>query len=230
MSMTPRYLLSTATLPHGLAEEAVARGLVLDATDFIAVAPVAAEGMEALAGATLVAIFTSMNAVDAVLRQPFRPHGWKIYCMSGATYRKIAANFGDTLVAGTADSAEALAAIIRDSEQEKELYFFCGDKRREELPRILTAAGYRVIVKVVYRTTLTPQRIDREYAGIAFFSPSGVESYFSVNAVAGSTLMFAIGNSTATAIRSRCDNPVITAATPDKPLLVKQMIEHFYIK
>jgi uroporphyrinogen-III synthase len=119
-----------------------------------------------------------------------------------------------------------LAEVIRREEAERgtEIVFFCGERRRDELPSL------GVVEKVVYRTVLTPHKVERDYAGIAFFSPSAVESFFSVNVIAGEIPLFAIGPTTAAAIRAQCTNPVITGGEPDKAMLIHKMIDHFLNK
>jgi uroporphyrinogen-III synthase len=142
----------------------------------------------------------------------------------------VIGRFGQLDIAGTADSAKELAEVMARVSGAGEVYFFCGDKRREELPDLLRQAGWVVHEIVVYKTVLTPHKVERSYAGIAFYSPSTVESFFSVNAVSAGTVLFAIGQTTAAAIRERSDNPMIVAARPDKEAMIRQMIEYFQHK
>lgn len=92
---------------------------------------------------------------------------------------------------------------------------------------MLRAKGIIVNEWIVYRTILTPQKTQRIYAGIAFFSPSAVESYFSLNTVADGVTLFAIGRTTAAAIQARCSCPVIISDRPWKEALVRTMTEYF---
>jgi uroporphyrinogen-III synthase len=92
---------------------------------------------------------------------------------------------------------------------------------------MLRTEGFRVNEWVVYRTILTPQKTQRIYAGIAFFSPSAVESYFSLNTAADGVTLFAIGRTTAAAIQARCACPVIISDRPAKEALVRTMIDYF---
>jgi uroporphyrinogen-III synthase len=91
----------------------------------------------------------------------------------------------------------------------------------------LKQAGIKVHEKVVYRTMLTPQEITRSYDGIAFFSPSTVESFFSVNKMAPETVIFAIGGTTAAAVRERCDNGILVSGSPDAEMTIRRMINYF---
>ena len=176
MTRQPIYLLSTGILSERLVKEAAERGVVLDGMSFIAI-----EYMDTKTLIPEIAVFTSVNAVDAVGRWVHEKPDWKVYCISGATYEAVVRLFGENSVVGKAASAAELAALIRHREVAKreEIVFFCGDQRRDELPSL------GVTEKVVYRTVLTPHKAERNYDGIAFFSPSAVESFFSVNVVAG---------------------------------------------
>ena len=92
---------------------------------------------------------------------------------------------------------------------------------------MLRAEGFKVNEWIVYRTLLTPRKTERVYTGIAFFSPSAVESYFSLNTAADGVTLFAIGRTTAAAIQARCSCPVIISDRPGKDALVRTMTDHF---
>jgi uroporphyrinogen-III synthase len=216
------YLLSTGALPDNLVIAASKAGINMDVVPFIDI-----EYMETKTQIPEVAVFTSVNAVIAVKRWlPTPLPNVRIYCISGATHRAVIEAFGEQAVVGKAGSAGELAKLIhaREPGDKKKIVFFCGDQRREELP----ATG--VTNKTVYRTILTPHRLERTYDGIAFFSPSAVESFFSVNVIAAGIPLFAIGSTTAAAIRAICQNRVITAPEPDKEILVELMTDHFLNK
>jgi uroporphyrinogen-III synthase len=227
----PIYLLSTGLVSAGVIEKAAQKGITLDALAFIHIENLGdAEEMKGLAGRPLVVAFTSVNAVNAVQRWVPGPTGWRVYCISGATCGAVVSLFGEAAVVGKARSAGELAETIIRQETGREILFLCGDHRREELPSILRRAGFSVVEEVVYRTLLTPHKVERNYDGIAFFSPSAVESFFSVNETAAGTPLFAIGPTTAAAIRARCTNPVITAGEPDRAMLIGKMTDHFINK
>jgi uroporphyrinogen-III synthase len=227
MTRQPIYLLSTGTLSERLVEEATERGVVLDVISFIGIEYMEEiAGMEKLMAKPLVAVFTSVNAVHAVGRWLRGRLDWRVYCISGTTREAVVELLGAEAVAGSAQSASELAEVISRAEEErgKDIVFFCGDRRRDELPSL------GVVEKVVYRTVLTPHQVERNYDGIAFFSPSAVESFFSVNVIAGEIPLFAIGSTTAASIRTRCTNPVITGGGTDKALLIRLMTDHFLTK
>lgn len=216
-------------------DQAAQKGVRIDTLSFIKTEairdPALTRRVRQLGSQPLTAVFTSMNAVEAVaahLGHPdlavFRETPWSIFCIGAATRRQVEKDLGPAT--GTAPSASELAAVVLER-RPSEVFFFCGDQRREELPDQLTAAGIRVNEIITYRTTQTPHHIENTYDGIVFFSPSAVHSFFTVNTLPEKTPLFAIGRTTADAIRSYADNPVITSATPEKESLVKQIIDYF---
>jgi uroporphyrinogen-III synthase len=219
MTRQPIYFLSTGTLPDEAVTAASEAGITLDVVPFIDVEYVDIKTLN-----PEVAVFTSVHAVISVKRWlPSPSPNLRIYCIGGATYRAVVEAFGEQAVVGRAGSAGELAELIRTREPgpREKIIFFCGDRRRKELPSIGVSG------KMVYRTVLTPHKVERTYDGIAFFSPSAVESFFSVNNIATSIPLFAIGPTTEAAIRAVCPNPVITGAEPDKAALIRKMINHF---
>lgn len=222
-------ILCTRPLEPRLLDQAAQKGIRIDTLSFIDTEPIRDTALthqvQQLGTQSLTAVFTSMNAVEAVaghLAGSFPQ--WQFFCIGAATRRKVEAQLGS--VTATAPSAAALADVILEHHP-SEVFFFCGDQRREELPEKLQAASVQVHELVVYKTTQTPQRIEDAYDGIVFFSPSAVHSFFSVNSATEKTILFAIGTTTADTIRTYVNNPIITSATPEKETLVRQLIDHF---
>jgi len=207
-------------------DQAAQKGIRIDTLSFIDTEPIRDTALthqvQQLGTRSLTAVFTSMNAVEAVGPSSL----WRIFCIGAATRRQAEAKFGPSSIAGTAPSASELAAVVLEHHP-SEVFFFCGDQRREELPEKLTAAGVHVHELVVYKTTQTPQRVEEVYDGIVFFSPSAVHSFFSVNGTTEKTSLFAIGTTTADTIRTYVNNPVITSASPEKEALTRQLIDYY---
>ena len=225
-------ILSTRPLDAALLEQAARKGILIDTLSFIATDPIRDEALihdiRILSSRPLAAVFTSMNAVEAVAMHlnPPKVENWRIFCIGATTRQRVEDHFGIFSIAGTAPSAAALAEeILRNPPSEA--FFFCGDQRRDELPDKLAQAGVRVKEVVVYRTTQTPHVVKGQYDGIAFFSPSAVHSFFASNTVPAPTRLFAIGQTTADTIRAYTNNPVVTSKWPEKETLVQQMIDYF---
>jgi uroporphyrinogen-III synthase len=129
-------------------------------------------------------------------------------------------------IVDTAENASGLAKkIIENGVQE--LVFFCGDRRRDELPTILSGSGIVVEEIIVYRTIETPVTQTGNLDGVMFFSPSGVQSFFSVNQLNKNTVCFAIGETTASIIRDYTDNKIITSEFPRQQSLTATVAFYF---
>lgn len=95
-----------------------------------------------------------------------------------------------------ADNAKDLANRIIENHAEKSFTFLCGNKRRDELPKILQQNQIELKEIEVYNTELNPKKFDQEFDGILFFSPSAVQSFFQLNK-SKNEIAFCIGNTTA---------------------------------
>lgn len=228
----PVNILCTRPIDQSLINSARSKGNFIDVLSFIETTPLKTitlqQEIEDALGSVATVVFTSMNAVEAVAAylDGHQPQ-WKIYSIGTTTDQLINKYFGKGLVTGTAFNAADLAAlIVKDSLTEK-LIFFCGNQRRDELPVILRNNNIAVTEIEVYQTTAVPHKIDKAYDGILFFSPSAAESFFLNNTVSPQTILFAIGNTTADAIKSFSENKIIIADTAGKENLVKQMIAYF---
>ena len=228
-------VLCTRPLPESLVAEATAAGIHIDQLEFIKTESILSvevqQEIELASTEITTVVFTSMNAVDAVTifldgHQP----AWSVYSIGTATARLIREYFGEDCIAGTANDAASLAELMAiDAEESgfKEVTFFCGDQRRDELPQILRCSDIEVNEIVVYQTITTSHKINTAYCGILFFSPSAVHSFFSVNKMPQQTVLFAIGKTTANEIRNFTANKIIISDEPGKENLVAKMIEYF---
>lgn len=225
-------ILSTRPLNKSLVQEAKAVGISIDELSFIDTEPIqdiaTQQEIEQAYLLSSTVVFTSMNAVDAVLAwQDGQQPDWVIYCMGNTTKQKLKENFGDYSVVGTANNAAELAERIAEESDAEEVIFFCGEQRRDELPAILRSKGIDVHEIIVYETIHTPHKINKAYQAILFYSPSAVSSFFSNNKVPAQTILFAIGNTTAKTIQQYCTNTIITGKEPGKEELVRQAMEYF---
>ncbi len=225
-------ILCTRPLPASLVEEAAAAGIAIDELPFIETESILSVEVQQEIGLASIetgtVVFTSMNAVDAVTifldgHQP----DWSVYAIGTATARLIKEYFGEEKIAGTAGDAASLAKLIAADKFIDEVIFFCGNQRRDELPEILRQHDIEVNEITVYQTIATPHKIENDYLGILFFSPSAVQSFFSKNKIAEKTTLFAIGNTTADEIKKYANNKIIISDEPGKENLVNTMIDFF---
>lgn len=222
-------ILSTAMLDQPLADKAADNGIALDMAPFIKIKPVDTEAVSTSikdaynAKATIV--FTSANAVDIIAAHKTEQPEWLIYCIGHTTAKKVTEAYPGS-IAGMADDAAQLAEVIlKDGVQE--VIFFCGDRRRDDLPEKLRQNNVIVHEVMAYGTISTPLQVTEPYDGVLFFSPSAVESFFGVNSVPEKTVMFAIGNTTAAELRKYSDNEIVVGDRPGKTALMEKVIAHY---
>ena len=224
-----KTILSTRPVSESLLAEALSKNIEIDTLSFIETTPIETvevqQEIELAANQMATVVFTSMNAVDAVtvMLDGFVPE-WTIYCMGYATKERVKNYFGENAVSGTGDNAAELAEEIIENEEPDEVIFFCGNRRRDELPGKLKKQQIEVNEIVVYQTENTQHKITKAYDGILFFSPSAVESFFTINKLPEHTIVFAIGQTTKETVGKFCKNKIVVSKLPGKDQLVEQAI------
>lgn len=147
-------------------------------------------------------IFTSQNAVRAFLRvyddlplpeKRKEALSKECFCVGLKTTALVIEN--GLKVLKTAKNSKELAEFVLKRYKNASFSFICGDRRRNELPDILDENSIRFKEIVAYYTLDNPKKIDENFDGVLFYSPSGVQSYTSSNDLSNSTA-FCIGEST----------------------------------
>ena len=231
MSQNKIHILSTRPLDPALVEEAAKQDIVVDEISFISTETIVnsaiTERIKHLLKGRLNIVFTSMNAVEAVRTYLQGSVNLNIYCIGNTTKNLIEKYFGAKNIAGTADNASDLAGKIIENTDVRNVVFFCGDQRRNELPEKLKTNDISVEEIVVYKTIETSQVVPQLYDAILFYSPSPVNSFFQKNTVSSTTNLFAIGATTADALKHFTKQPVIIAEVPGKENLARLAFNHF---
>jgi uroporphyrinogen-III synthase len=225
-------ILCTSNLDASLVKKLEVNGMICDTIPFIRISYekdyVQQREITLLLNEKITAVFTSKHAIEAVGKiKGIKRAPWKIYCTGSSTARLAANTLTAGSIVGTAENAASLAELILETEKGPGINFFCGDQRRDELPSIV---GKKLSVRewIVYKTLLTPVKIEKEYDGILFLSPSAVKSFFSLNEISSSTLLFAIGKTTAAEIKEYCENRMLTGNETSTESLVNKLIEQIY--
>lgn len=231
MLTKPVNVLFTRPLDTILEQKASLRKVFVDTAKFIETKTTTDEAIitsvRTTSDYTATVVFTSTNAVEAVASFINNQPNWDVYCIGGATKDAVIDVFGEPSIKALAKSAANLADKIIVAGTVKKVVFFCGDQRLTTLPETLAAHGIEVEEMVVYNTELTPQVVEKNYQGIAFFSPSAVHSFFSENTVATNVIMFAIGKTTAATIASYCSNKIVTCEWPGSEQMLDTVIHYF---
>ena len=170
-------------------------------------------------------IFTSQNALNNILTN----ENWKklkekkCFCVGKKTKTILEQNGFD--VVESFDYAEELASFLIDKYSSDTYSFFSGNLRQDTLPVALQQANIIFEEKQVYRTDLTPVKIESKVDGILFFSPSGVKSYLKENTITNQ-VCFCIGTTTAKELEKTTKNVVI-ANQPTVENTIIQCINYF---
>jgi uroporphyrinogen-III synthase len=227
-------ILCTRNIDKAFIQDASARNIALDVIPFIKTEPaltseILKEVQKKLIQTEAV-IFTSSNAVEALMTgldtQSGNLFDRTVFCIGYATKRSVVKYFGEKSIVAVADNAKELAKVVRDANV-KNVIFFCGDQRRDELPALLREDNIKIKEIVVYRTITTPKKIENKYDGIFFFSPSAVNSFFENNILDDQTVLFAIGSTTADEIKNLSKNKVVVSDVPDKKSLMDKAVSYF---
>ncbi len=230
MPSTKQTILCTGPVEKGEMNFSLLGDVEIDVVPFTAISTQISESVrqqiQATFGQNKTVVFTSSNAVKSVANylQDQRPD-WTIFCIGNTTYKLARKYFGEENIKQTASTAKALAEKIIPLIDCRELTFFCGNLRRNELPDTLRQKGITVTEIVVYYTSLIPVKVEKKYDAVLFFSPSAAESFFSQNSIPEKTTLFVMGKTTAESIKKYAANKIVTGHEPDKGKLIEQAIK-----
>ncbi|WP_031426824.1 uroporphyrinogen-III synthase [Flavimarina sp. Hel_I_48] len=165
------------------------------------------------------AIFTSKNAVQAVVKNSAEARKIKnSFCVGSKTGKILSKNGLKPLKIG--HNAADLGQFIAKYHSEKSFYFFCGDKRREELPIILENANIPVQEVITYKTVLNPEKFNQDFNTVLFFSPSGIQSFVKNNDLSQKTAI-CIGKTTAFEAKKHTEKVEIAVVTTVESVIEK---------
>lgn len=165
-------------------------------------------------------IFTSQNAVNAVLSSPEilkMIEGKITYCVGKKT-AALLGNNGQKVAKITQNSLE-LAHFLAKNHQNESFSYFCGKLRTPDLEEILPAHRMHIQPIEVYVTHLQDHIVKGYFDGILFFSPSGVRAYAQSNGFENSH-SFCLGNSTAREVALYTSHYTIAKEPSESQLLL----------
>ncbi len=170
-------------------------------------------------------IFTSKNAVKSFLKkfEQLPAHNPETFCVGGKTKNFLQQN-GFKVIAAE-ENAATLGNLIAKEYSNEKFVFFCGNKKREELSKILKEGNISFKEIEVYKTSLNKKEFQQEFNGILFFSPSAVKSFTSKNELKES-MAFCIGNTTASEAKKHTENIKI-ATSPSIENVIVQVVKTF---
>lgn len=173
-------------------------------------------------------IITSNIAAKWLIQNSSKIPNWSIACMTGKTQEAFTLKNWEQLIVLTDQQSESLAEKIekRFSKSEK-VYFITGDRHLDTIPLYLSKKGFDIETIITYFTKEVDQEISEEYDGIIFLSPSAVKSFFRQNKISIKVPLFAIGETTGSALKRNVCNPVITSPKPTQKILFHTIQQFF---
>lgn len=181
----------------------------LTSTDFIDIKPTGFD-IDSLKLSSKNWIITSKNSLEIILDLITldRLKAINFYCVGDKT-AQIIKNNQLNLIESKLSSKE-LGEAIASSHKHHTFSYIAGTHRRPELPNILADNEISFQEFTIYETLLIPYKIEEQFDGILFFSPSGIKSYTSKNTIKYEQI-FSIGNTTATEAKKYSNNINIAA-------------------
>lgn len=178
--------------------------------------------------ADTIVVFTSENALTFFPAQQYSStSAWHLACLEGKTLQKAGNLFPHQQIAVTAKYSSTLAKAIQDHKEYTNAVFFCARDHRPELPILLTQANIPVQVCPVYETIPIAATVPATFDAVLFFSPSGVDSFFSQHTLPEHAVCFAIGHTTADSIQRYTHNPIVTSPDTTQQVLLGCVQSYF---
>jgi uroporphyrinogen-III synthase len=169
-------------------------------------------------------VFTSKQAVKSVLKSDLKNvHTISCLCVGSKT-KKFLEKKG-FIVIESADYAEDLIQIIDSKYKSNSFTFFCGNIRKNTIPDFFQQNKIAYNEIVVYETKLKPHQIKKQFDGVLFFSPSGVNSFLEKNSLENK-MCFCIGTTTAKALENRTKN-IVVASQPTVEHVINEVIKFY---
>ena len=167
------------------------------------------------------AIITSQNSAKAILAKKIRIKN--CFCVGEKTASLLQNH--QSKISEVAIYGKDLAKVITEKYADKNFTFFCGNKRREEIPSILKKKNVELKEIEVYKTEINQKQFYQEFDGILFFSPSGIQSFITKNEIKNS-FAFCIGETTASEAKKHTEN-IIVATKPSIENVIVQVVKKF---
>lgn len=124
-----------------------------------------------------------------------------------------------------------LAELIAEEGKINSVIYFHGNLSRDEMTDRLAEEGIEVIDLEVYETVIHPVYMpDKPISGILFYSPSAVEGFKRGTGFDRHHLppLFAIGPTTAKALKKESSQPVEIARQPDTEVLLRTVADYIF--
>lgn len=178
-------------------------------------------------------IFTSTNGVKALEELiknglQVRPEV-KLFAVGSKTKEAIEDLGLEAKIPRTQDGTHLADLVIEEGKIDSVIYFH-GNLSRDEMTEKLREKNIEVIEIEVYKTIVRPVSLPvNPVEAVLFYSPSAVKGFNQGQGFDGELpVLFAIGPTTADALREHTDQSVEVADTPDTRVLLKTVADHLF--
>lgn len=161
-------------------------------------------------------IITSVHGIEGLVHQNF---DWRmakeVFCIAGVTVKALRSKIAKEVPIYSALYASDLLQLIIEKQIDNPLILVKGNKGLATIPIGLDAANISYEEWIVYKNEKKDLILEKEFEGILFFSPSAVESFVASNRIKENTITFALGSTTAAALKKWTKNVVIAETTSE---------------
>lgn len=178
-------------------------------------------------------VFTSANGVKALKKLiknglQVRPEV-KVFAVGSKTKEALEALGLEAEIPGTQDGSHLADLIIEEGKINSVIYFH-GNLSRGEVTEKLQNQDIEVIEIEVYQTSIKPVMLpESPVEAVLFYSPSAVEGFRKGQGFGGNLpSLFAIGPTTAEALKKETDQGVEIPDSPDTKELLKTVADHLF--
>lgn len=180
-------------------------------------------------------VFTSTNGVKALEEMmdsglQVRPET-QLFAVGSKTRDALQELGLDAKIPRTQDSKHLAEVILEEGKIDSVIYFH-GNLSRDEMTERLRDKGIEVIEIEVYKTIIKPVNLPNvPVSGILFYSPSAVEGFKQGEGFYDDLPpLFAIGPTTAKALKEETDQGIEVADQPDTETLLRTVADHIFNK
>jgi uroporphyrinogen-III synthase len=222
-------IISTRRINEHLKQEALDHGFLIADQDFLSFDYLSGNHLaEVVKNSGPAFVFTSQHAVKAVMRiideYQIKLVNKDCFCIEGKT-RQDAVEHGFNVL-GEAGNSASLALVIAATDQQ-EVIFFSGNLKREELANTLTANNIKVHEHIVYHKSLLPLKVQEDYQGVMFFSPSQVDAFAAGNLLSREIPAFCIGSTTGEYLHNKGHKNTVVAEQKNTGSVLNKIYEYY---
>jgi len=180
-------------------------------------------------------VFTSTNGVKAL--QKLMENGLQVrpevqLFAVGSKTKQALERLGLEARIPRIQNAAHLAELIIDEGKIDSVIYFHGNLSRDEMSDTLRKENIEVIESEVYKTIIKPVELpEKPVEAVLFYSPSAVEGFKQGEGFEKDLpMLFAIGPTTAEALRKETDQDIEISSMPDTKVLLKTVADYIFNK